>query len=236
MAGRQRKPFKLPVKLSVAGVLAEDVRSVAISIPASGGWTFGGETALAKKDGAFEGEITVVPPKDGPVGMFTWPVLLTLAGDGWRFSTSLTVNPLSQNRFLSWEASLSDPGSNKREWRRLGWLEGMDGHESIFPDKLWGRAHEGKDVRLRTRIEVNKATRFAFTRGDWTCHMYIDGREVFRPGVNTTTPLEVTLEPGMHVIEILRPARSTYRRRPTEGMYLHCTFPAGCAAGDWVQR
>ncbi len=236
VAGRQRRPFKLPVKLAVDGALAEDVRSATLSIPASGGWDFGGETALAKKDGAFEGEITVTPPADGPVGMFTWPVSLTLSGDGWRFSTSLTMNPLSQNRFLSWEAALSDPGSNKCEWRRLRWLEGMDGHESIFPDKLWGKAHEGKDVRLRTRIEVAKATRFAFTRGDWTCHMYIDGKEVFRPGVNTTTPLDVTLEPGMHTIEILRPARSTFRRRPSEGMYLHCTFPDGCAAGDWVQR
>ncbi len=236
VAGRLRKPFSLPVELRLNGVLADDVRIAAVSIPPSGGWDFGGAVKLAKKDGAFKGSLTITPPKDGPVGMFTWPATVALAGDGWRTKIGVKVNPLTQNRFLSWEATLADPGSNKREWRRLKWLEGMDGHESIFPDKLWGKAHEGKDVRLRTRIEVAKPTRFAFTRGDWTCHLYIDNKEVFRPGVNTTTSIDATLAPGMHTIEILRPARSTYRRRPAEGIFLHCTFPDGCAAGDWVQR
>jgi len=236
VVGRQRKAFKLPVSLAVDGVLAADVAAASITIPSSGGWDFGGTTALVKKGGAFEGEIVVTPPKDGPVGMFSWPVTADLSGDGWRVAIPLAVEPLTQNRFLVWEASLAKPGERAAKWRKIGWLEGMDGHESIFPDKLFGKSHEGMDIRLRTQIEAAKPVLFSFTRGDWTCHMYVDGKEVFRPGINTTTPVEVAVEPGVHTIELLRPATSQFRRKPTEGMFLHCTFPGGCAAGDWTQR
>ena len=63
----------------------------------------------------------------------------------------------------------------------------------------------------------------------------MDGRTVARPGVNTTTGIEVVLEPGEHVLTLIRPATSTLRRTAAEGMFLRCTFPDGCAAGDWVQ-
>jgi hypothetical protein len=66
--------------------------------------------------------------------------------------------------------------------------------------------------------------------------MNIDGKTVFSPGVNTTTAVETTLEKGVHTIELMRPQSSRFFRRESEGVFLRCTFPEGCRAGDWVQR
>ncbi len=234
--GRSHKPFKLPVTLSFAGVLADDVKTARIRIPASGGWEFGAEITLTKGTDGFTGTVPVTPPKEGPVGMFTWPVQVTVAGDGWTFATELRVNPLSQNRFLNWEAGLAKRGQSPKTWRKLAFMEGMDGHESIFPEKLWDAASlKGQEVHLRTRIQMKKTTNFAFRRGDWTSYLFVDGKRLAEPGVNTSTDLEIVLAPGEHVFELLRPETSAYPRKATEGMFLHCTFPQGCSAGDWVQ-
>ncbi len=234
--GRSHQPFNLPMTLSFAGLLAEDVRAVRIRIPASGGWTFGGEIPLKKTKDRFTGVVPVVPPKEGPVGMFTWPMQVSISGNGWSHETEQCVNPLSQNRFLNWEAGLAERGQSPKSWRKLAFMEGMDGHEVIFPEKLWdAAARAGKDVHLRTRIKVTKATHFAFLRGDWTSCLLLDGRRVVDAGVSTTTATEVVLGPGEHVLELLRPATSAYPRKAAEGMFLRCTFPKGCAAGDWVQ-
>ncbi|MGN0847203.1 MAG: glycosyl hydrolase family 28-related protein [Kiritimatiellia bacterium] len=229
--GRSHKPFRLPVTLSLAGVLAEDVRTATIRIPASGGWSFGDVIALEGKAGAFAGEVPVTPPREGPVGMFTWPVTVAVAGEGWSFETVLRVNPLSQNRFLSWEAGLAEKGKSPAAWRPVKFMEAMDGHETVFPERLWGEALKGKECHLRTRIRVAKATRFAFTRGDGDTFLFVDGRQLAEPGVSTTTEFDVTLEPGEHVLELLRPEAP---RGAREGLFLRCTFPEGCAAGDWV--
>lgn len=235
-AGRSRAPFDLPVTLALSGSLADEVKTASLAIPASGGWTFGGEIALKRSAGGFAGVVPVVPPKEGPVGLFTWPVRVKVAGDGWAFETTVQTNPLSQNRFLAWEVGVAPAGREPAAWRPLAYMEGMDGHEAVFPERLREAvAGAGKDLRLRTRIRVAKATRFAFTRGDWTCSFRVDGREAARPGVNTTTPVEVLLEPGEHVLELVRPAASALRRSAQEGLFLRCTFPDGCAAGDWVQ-
>jgi hypothetical protein len=234
--GHCREKFELPVEVSFGGVLSGDVESVSVSVPSSGGWDFGGEVKLAKKGNAFAGKMTVVPPKEGPVGMFSWAVEMNIAGDGWRCSLPLDVSPLVQNRFLSWEVAFAKPGEKPREWRRLRWLEGMDGHETMIPAKVFGEKQKGHDLYFRTRIEVFEPTAFSFTRGDWTTFMNIDGKTVFAPGVNTTTAVETTLEKGVHTIELMRPQSSRFFRRESEGVFLRCTFPEGCRAGDWVQR
>jgi hypothetical protein len=168
--------------------------------------------------------------------MFTWSVSAKISGDGWECVIPIESNPLTENRFLVWEASLSEPNKAPKEWKKLKWLEGMDGHESIFLDKLYGNAHQSKDFRIRTRIEVFKETNFSFTRGDWTCHMFIDEQRVLSPGANTLSKVEMILEPGIHTIEILRTAKTDFYRKPHEGLFLRCTFPEGCPAGNWVQR
>ncbi len=235
VAGRLRSPFKLPVELSLKGVLSNDVRSVVISIPASGGWDFGGTMKLAKKGGVFAGEVAVTPPKDGPVGMFTWPVEFELIGDGWQLKTKVDVNPLAENRFLHWEAALASPGAKPAEWRRLGWKEGMDVHETMHPARIFGKKAEGMDVYFRTRIDVKKTTRFFFVRGWYGYRMYIDGKECITQGTLWHTPMDITVEPGVHVIEIRQAADKPKDGAAGRGAFLRCTFPQGCDAGDWVQ-
>lgn len=233
--GRSHAPFSLPVTLGLSGTVADAVKTASVAIPASGGWTFGGEVALAPGPDGFTGVVPVVPPKEGPVGFFTWPVRVKVAGEGWRFETTVQVQPLTQNRFLRWEVAWAPAGKTPTAWRPLAHGEGMDGHEVVFVDRLRGAPeHAGDDFHLRTRVKVAKTTRFLFTRGDWTSDFRVDGRIVARPGVNTTTGIEVVLEPGEHVLTLIRPAKSTLRRTAAEGMFLRCTFPDGCAAGDWV--
>lgn len=235
--GRMRNSFTLPITIQFNGVVSNEIKSVSISIPSSGGWNFGGELQLKKRDeNKFDGRVVITPPKEGPVGMFTWSVSAKISGDGWECVIPIESNPLTENRFLVWEASLSEPNKAPKEWKKLKWLEGMDGHESIFLDKLYGNAHQGKDFRIRTRIEVFKETNFSFTRGDWTCHMFIDGQRVLSPGANTLSKVEMILEPGIHTIEILRTAKTNFYRKAHEGLFLRCTFPEGCPAGNWVQR
>ncbi|MDO5319217.1 MAG: glycosyl hydrolase family 28-related protein [bacterium] len=235
--GRSHKPFKLPVTLAVEGVLAEDIRAAAIRIPAAGGWDFGGEVVLKKDQYGFSADVPVTPPKEGEVGMFTWPVSVSVMGEGWTYQTEMRVNPLSQNRFLQLETGIAEKGNAPKVWRKVKFMgEGMDGHESVFPEKLWGKELEGKEFHLRTRIRVNRTTRFAFTRGDWATYLLVDGKVVIRPETGTTTAAEVTLEPDDHVLELLRPAKGEYPSRGGyEGVFLHCEFPEGCTAGDWVQ-
>ena len=235
--GRSHRPFNLPVTLAVEGILAEDIHSAVIRIPAAGGWNFGGEIVLRKNQDGFSADVPVTPPVQGPVGMFTWPVQVKVTGEGWCHETEIRVNPLSQNRFLQWETGLAAKGASPKEWRKVRFMgEGMDGHESVFPAKLWGQDLAGREFHLRTRIKVNKATRFAFTRGDWASYLFVDGRTVIRPEVSSTTSVDVRLDPGEHVLEILRPSLEEYPSRGGyEGVFLHCEFPDGCAAGDWVQ-
>ena len=234
--GRSHKPFKLPVTLVMDGVLADDVRAASIRIPASGGWDFGGEIALRKDQYGFSADVPVTPPKEGPVGMFTWPVAVRVTGEGWSFKTELRVNPLSQNRFLLLETGLAEKGMSPAAWTPVKFMgEGMDGHESVFPEKLWGPELKGKEFHLRTRIQVNKTTRFAFTRGNAACWFYIDGKTLAKPGVSPHVDLDAVLEPGEHVLELLRPADVVPKPGEYDGVFLHCTFPDGCAAGDWGQ-
>jgi hypothetical protein len=235
--GRMRNTFKLPITLKFNGMLTEDIRSVSISIPSSGGWDFGGELKLKKRDNdKYDGKVSITPPKEGPVGMFTWNVNAKIKGEGWECTIPIIVNPLTANRFLVWEASLSEPNQAPKSWKKLAWYEGMDGHESIFPEKIYGDECKGKDFRIRTKIEVFKATQFIFTRGDWTCEVYIDGKQVLYSGANTIAAIDAYLKPGIHTIEIFRSAKTNLRRKPNEGMFLYCTFPFGCPAGNWVQR
>lgn len=234
--GRSHAPFNLPVTLGLSGTVADAVKTASLVLPASGGWTFGGEIALTPGPDGFTGVVPVVPPKEGSVGFFTWPVRVKVAGEGWTFETTVQVQPLTQNRFLRWEVAWAPAGKSPTAWRPLAHGEGMDGHEVVFVDRLREAPdHAGDDVHLRTRVKVAKTTRFLFTRGDWTSDFRVDGRTVARPGVNTTTGIEVVLEPGEHVLTLIRPATSTLRRTAAEGMFLRCTFLDGCAAGDWVQ-
>ena len=46
----------------------------------------------------------------------------------------------------------------------------------------------------------------------------------------------ITLQPGEHRLEIVRPAAAGAHTEKDGGLFLHCTFPEGCVAGDWVQR
>ncbi len=177
----------------------------------------------------------VTPPKEGAVGLFAWPVAVTLAGDGWTLATQVWTDPLTQYRFLSWETALAEPGKQPETWRKLKYLEGMDGHESVFPEKLYGPAYKGRDFHMRTRIDVKRATQFAFTRGDRKCILLLDGKELIRPGIGLGDAAEVTLQPGEHRLEIVRPASSGAHTEKDGGIFLHCTFPEGCVAGDWVQ-
>ena len=161
---------------------------------------------------------------------------VTLAGEGWKLATQAWVDPVSQYRFLSWETALAEPGKQPTAWRTLKYLEGMDGHESVFPEKLYGAAHEGRDFHARTRINVIKPTRFSFTRGNAACRLFLDGKELIRAGASPSDAAVVTLEPGEHRFEIVRPASAAVLPAGTyEGIFLHCTFPEGCVAGDWVQ-
>ena len=236
VAGQRRAPFDLPVTVTFDGALAKDVRSVSLAVPASGGWDFGGAVALEKGADGFAGKLRVTPPKEGAVGLFAWPVAVTLAGEGWKLATQAWVDPVSQYRFLSWETALAEPGKQPTAWRTLKYLEGMDGHESVFPEKLYGAAHEGRDFHARTRINVIKPTRFSFTRGNAACRLILDGKELIRAGASPSDAAVVTLEPGEHRFEIVRPASAAVLPAGTyEGIFLHCTFPEGCVAGDWVQ-
>ena len=138
--------------------------------------------------------------------MFTWPVEVALKGQGWSFTTEVRVNPLEQNRFLAWEAALSAPGANPTTWRKVKFMEGMDGHESVFPDKLYGDAAKGKDIHLRTRIEVRKATRFAFTRGSMSTALAVDGKVLIPVDASMQAPVEVVRGPGVHELALRRAA------------------------------
>ena len=241
--GRRRQPFTLPITLESSGCLADDMRRVTVAIPASGGWSFGDEIPLVKGEKGYAAEVPVTPPQEGNVGMFTWPVRVRIEGEGWKVEKTVDVNPLSQNRFLSWDCALApagrrpSPAKDGAAWKRVRNLEGMDGHESVFLDRLYANPadYADKDFWMETRLQVNRRTKFSFTRGDWTSFLYIDGKQFFEPGMNTTTDVEVTLEPGEHAIQLMRPAKSSYPRKSYEGMFLHCTFPDGCAAGNWVQ-
>ena len=235
-AGVRRTPFDLPVTVMFEGVLAKDVRSVSLAVPASGGWNFGGAVALEKGADGFTGKMRITPPKEGAVGLFAWPVAVTLAGDGWTLATQVWTDPLTQYRFLSWETALAEPGKQPTAWRKLKHLEGMDGHESVFPEKLYGEAQKGRDFHMRTRINVINPTRFSFTRGNAACSLSLDGKELIRAGASLSDAVAVTLEPGEHLFEIVRPAQSAADRTDSyKGIFLHCTFPEGCVAGDWVQ-
>ena len=236
VAGQRRTPFGLPVTATIEGALAKDVQSVSLSVPASGGWDFGGTIALEKVTDGFAGKIPVTPPKEGAVGLFAWPVSVTLAGEGWTLSTQLWMDPVTQYRFLSWETALAEPGKQPETWRKLKYLEGMDGHEAVFPEKLYGPAYKGRDFHARTVIDVKRATQFAFTRGDRKCSLLLDGKELIRPGASLGDAVEITLQPGEHRLEIVRPASAGAHTEKDGGLFLHCTFPEGCAAGDWVQR
>ena len=236
MAGRSRRPFRVPVTLKLNGVLRGHIASASVRVPDAGGWTFGGATALTWTDDHFAGELAVTPPREGAVGMFTWPVEVALKGQGWSFTTEVRVNPLEQNRFLAWEAALSAPGANPTTWRKVKFMEGMDGHESVFPDKLYGDAAKGKDIHLRTRIEVRKATRFAFTRGSMSTALAVDGK-VLTPGdASMQAPAEVVLGPGVHELALRRAAGAKDPPGAYAGLYLHCTFPDGSMAGDWTVK
>jgi hypothetical protein len=146
------------------------------------------------------------------------------------------MDPVTQYRFLSWETALAEPGKQPTTWRKLKHLEGMDGHESVFPEKLYGEAQKGRDFHMRTRINVINPTRFSFTRGNAACSLTLDGKELIRAGASLSEVAVVTLEPGEHRFEIVRPASAAVLPAGTyEGIFLHCTFPEGCVAGDWVQ-
>ena len=235
VAGQRRTPFGLPVTATVEGALAADVKSVTLSIPASGGWGFGDKVVLEKGTDGFTGKIPVTPPKEAAVGLFAWPVSVTLAGEGWSVSTQLWMEPVTQYRFLSWETALAEPGKAPGGWRRLKYLEGMDGHESVFPEKLYGTAYKGRDFHMRTRIDVKRATQFAFTRGDRKSLLLLDGKKLIRPGAGLGDAAAITLQPGEHRLEIVRPASSGAHAEKDGGLFLRCTFPEGCVAGDWLQ-
>ena len=236
MAGRSRRPFRVPVTLKLNGVLRGHIASASVRVPDAGGWTFGGATALTWTDDHFAGELAVTPPREGAVGMFTWPVEVALKGQGWSFTTEVRVNPLEQNRFLAWEAALSAPGANPTTWRKVKFMEGMDGHESVFPDKLYGDAAKGKDIHLRTRIEVRKATRFAFTRGSMSTALAVDGKVLIPVDASMQAPAEVVLGPGVHELALRRAAGAKDPPGAYAGLYLHCTFPDGSMAGDWTVK
>jgi hypothetical protein len=112
----------------------------------------------------------------------------------------------------------------------------MDGHESVFPEKLYGAVYKGRDFHARTRINVINPTRFSFTRGNAACRLTLDGKELIRAGASPSDAAVVTLEPGEHRFEIVQPAQSAADRTESyKGIFLHCMFPEGCVAGDWVQ-
>lgn len=236
VAGRTHKPLLLPVTLSIPGILGADVVGASVTIPSAGGWDFGGTTALAKKDGVFAGSLSITPPKTGGGCMFTWPVVVHLVGEGWTFDLPIEVNPLNQNRFLSWTCGLAKPGQSGKNWKPLAYNQAMDGHESTFPARIYGVAERvGADFHLRTSIEVKKATRFAFRRADVTTMLLVDGKPQLKSGLPVTTTSTVLLEPGRHVLELIQPAVETAGQLSDKGLALTCTFPDGCSAGDWIQ-
>lgn len=236
MAGRSRKPFLLPVTAAVSGILGGEVTRLFVSIPPMGGWDFGGTSELTKKADVFVGTLKVTPPQDEGVGLFMLDALVHLVGEDWSFDLPLSVNPLTQNRLLSWSCGLAKPGLPVKAWTTLAYNQAMDGHESTFPGKIY-KAEErvGMDFHLRSEIEVKKATRFAFRRADLTTTLLIDGRMAIKSGLPVSTDCRVVLEPGRHVLELVQPAVEKVSQLSEQGMNLTCTFPEGCAPGDWIQ-
>jgi len=232
--GRLRKPFNLPVSLSIGGVLTGDVRRVTVRLAPEGGWTFGGDVELERVGPSrFGGKVRVTPPPKGPVGMFTLNVHVEAAGEGWTHAEDLVTNPLAVNRFLVWEASLAPAGQAPTEWRRLEDGEGMDPNEKLFPEKVWGERLTGMDCRFRSTIRVVRETTFLFRRENRASEFLVDGRREIEIGAASNREMPVKLKPGDHVLELVLPAKGGAARDRKDGLALTCTFPYGCPPGSW---